>query len=137
MRGLLGLAFAALGGCAPMLEMREGQQASDLQSLAREFCEARAAGDAARIAAVFEPKLAEAILSASTNHNMPALSSRAGGSCEAGKVWYIGGSRRAMEVRYSGVSDRLDLWLSGEGRAHDLIYAAGGKTLRERLGLKR
>jgi hypothetical protein len=42
-----------------------------------------------------------------------------------------------MEVRYSGFSDRLDLWLSGEGRAHDLIYAAGGKTLRERLGLKR
>ena len=43
-----------LGSCAPMLEMREGEAADQLRNVVRGFCEARASGDVARIAAVFE-----------------------------------------------------------------------------------
>lgn len=116
-----------------MLEMREGEQADRLRALVQQFCEAKAAGDIARVAAVFEPKLEAAILVAGTDVK---LASRASTSCGPGKVWYIGGSRRLMEIRHDGFSDRLDLWLSAQGRATDLDYGDGGPTLRERLGVK-
>jgi hypothetical protein len=126
--------IAGLTACAPVLEMREGAQTQELRSLVQQFCDATASGDLARIADVFEPSLAEAIRDASAP---PPLASRAlATGCRPGKVWYIGGSRRVMEVQYDGFADRLDLWLSGQGKAFDLTYGDGGKSLRERLGLK-
>lgn len=126
--------IAGLAACAPMLEMREGEQTQELRSLVQQFCSATASGDLARIADVFEPSLAEAIRGA---HTPPPLASRASATgCRPGKVWYIGGSRRVMEVQYDGFADRLDLWLSGQSKAFDLTYGDGGKSLRERLGLK-
>ena len=121
-----------LAGCAPTIEMREGEGADELRAVVREFCAARASGNVARVAAVFEPKLEAAVLAAGD----VKLGSRASAACEPGQVWYVGGSRRLVEVKRDGVSDRLDLWLSGQGRAFDLQYGDGGPTLRERLGLK-
>jgi len=125
---LLGLA-----ACAPMLEMRESPQADTLRVLAEQFCEAKTAGNMTRVAATFEPRLEAAILAAGSDIK---LSSRASAACQPGKVWYIGGSRRVIEIRHDGFSDRLDLWLSGDGRASDLEYGDGGPTLRARLGLR-
>jgi hypothetical protein len=84
---------------------------------------AQASGDVTRIAAVFEPKLEAAILQAAKG-------------CEAGQTRYLGGSRRVMEVRYDGFSDRVDLWLSRPDRPFDLSYGKGGGSLRKRLGVK-
>jgi hypothetical protein len=89
-----------------------------------------------RIAAVFEPKLEAAILQAAKDGKAPAFASLPGAKgCEAGQTWYLGGSRRVMEVRYNGFSDRVDLWLSGRDRLFDLSYGKGGGSLRKRLGL--
>lgn len=130
---VLAIGLIVLGGCAPMMEMREGEAAEKLRAVVREFCVAQASGDVARVAAVFEPKLEEAVLAAGAGVK---LASRAGATCEPGQVWYVGGSRRVLEVRRGGYSDRLDLWLSGQGRVFDLQYGDGGPTLRERLGVK-
>lgn len=132
---LLGLLLA---GCSPMLEMREGEASDQLRDVARRFCEARSAGDIKRIAAMFEPALETAILDASERGKVPDFASRPGArACSAGKVWYIGGSRRVVEIRYGGFSDSADMWLSGQGRLFDLTYGDGGGSLREQLGLKR
>lgn len=84
--------------------------------------QAQASGDVTQIAAVFKPKLEAAILQAAKG-------------CEAGQTRYLGGSRRMMEVRYDGFSDRVDLWLSRPDRLFDLSYGKGGGNLRKRLGL--
>lgn len=133
----LAVAALLLGGCAPLMQMREGDAADALRGIVRGFCEAQASGDVARIAAAFEPDLEAAILAAAQDGKVPPFASRAGaGGCSAGQVWYYGGSRRVMEIRYAGFSDRADMWLSGEGRLFDLTYGEGGPTLRKRLGLK-
>lgn len=126
-----------LGACAPMMELREGADAEELRGLVRGFCLAQASGDVTRIAAVFEPELEAAILQAAKNGKVPAFASLPGAKgCEAGQTWYIGGSRRVMEVRYDGFSDRMDLWLSEQNRLFDLSYGEGGGSLRKRLGVK-
>lgn len=122
-----------LTACAPMLELREGPEAERLRALVQQFCTAKAAGDMAGVAAVFEPKLETALLAAGPDVK---LASRASQSCQPGRVWYIGGSRRLIEIRQDGFSDRLDLWLSGQGRAKDLDFGDGGPTLRAQLGLR-
>lgn len=121
-----------------MLDMRDGKAADQLRDVVRRFCEARSAGDVPQIAAMFEPELEAAILAATRRGEVPEFASRSDArACAAGQVWYIGGSRRVMEIRYDGFSDRADLWLSGQFRMFDLIYGEGGGSLREKLGLKR
>jgi hypothetical protein len=140
------VAALLLGACVPMVEMREGAAAEKLRGLVRGFCVAQASGDVTRIAAVFEPKLEAAILQAAKDGTAPAFASLPGAKrceagpgakrCEAGQTWYLGGSRRVMEVRYDGFSDRVDLWLSRPDRLFDLSYGKGGGSLRKRLGMK-
>ena len=131
------VAALLLGACVPMMEMREGAAAEKLRGLVRGFCVAQASGDVTRIAAVFEPKLEAAILQAAKDGKAPAFVSLPGAKgCEAGQTWYLGGSRRVMEVRYDGFSDRVDLWLSRPDRLFDLSYGKGGGSLRKRLGMK-
>lgn len=121
-----------------MLEMRDGKAADQLRDVVRRFCEAQGAGDIPQIAAMFEPELEAAILAGTGSGDIPEFASRPGvRACAAGQVWYIGGSRRVMEIRYDGFSDRADLWLSGHLRMFDLIYGEGGGSLREKLDLKR
>jgi hypothetical protein len=103
------VAALLLGACVPMMEMREGAPAEELRGLVRGFCVAQASGDVMQIAAMFEPKLEAAILKAAKDGKAPAFASSPGAKgCEAGQTWYLGGSRRVMEVRYSGFSDRVD-----------------------------
>ena len=131
------VAALLLGACVPMMEMREGAPAEKLRGLVRGFCVAQASGDVMQIAAMFEPKLEAAILKAAKDGKAPAFASSPGAKgCEAGQTWYLGGSRRVMEVRYSGFSDRVDLWLSRPDRLFDLSYGRGGGSLRKRLGMK-
>ncbi len=121
------LAAPLAGACAPMLEMREGDRANELRAIVRQFCDAQKSGDLARVAELFEPKLEAAI---NTAGDGVRLASRTSSTCEAGRTWYIGGSRRVIEIRRDGFSDRADLWLSGEGRLFDLTYGDGsGKAL--------
>lgn len=121
-----------------MLEMRDGKAADQIRDVVRRFCEARVAGDIKQIAAMFEPELEAAILDATRSGKVPEFASKPGaGACAAGQVWYIGGSRRVMEIRYDDFSDRADMWLSGQLRMFDLTYGEGGGSLREKLGLKR
>lgn len=132
---LLGLLLA---GCSPMLEMREGVAVDQLRDVVRRFCEARDAGDLRQTAAMFEPALEAAILDAARSGKVPDFASRPGArACSAGKVRYIGGSRRVVEIRYGGFSDRADMWLSGQRRMFDLVYDEGDRSLREQLGLRR
>ncbi|MBX3478408.1 MAG: hypothetical protein KF910_12410 [Brevundimonas sp.] len=134
---VIALLALPLAGCAPMLEMRDGEAADQLRDAVRRFCEAQSTGDVERIAAMFEPALEAAILGAARDGQVPEFASMPGASgCVPGKVWYVGGSRRMIEIRYSGFSDRADIWLSGQGRWFDLAYGETGVSLRERLGLK-
>lgn len=119
-----------------MLEMRPGEAADDMRAIAERFCAARASGDFAALAAVFEPRVEAAMIAAhSQGQNVKTASRSDAGDCTPGRVWYIGGSRRAIEVRYAGFSDQIDLWLSGQGRASDITYGDGGPTLKKVLGV--
>lgn len=134
MKRVSALLMLSLAACAPTLEMRDGEQAEDLRAIVQKFCAAAGSADVGSVADLFESELAAALLAAPTTPRLASRNNATG--CRPGKVWYIGGSRRAMDVQYDGFGDRLDLWLSGQGKAFDLIYGDGGKTLRQRLGLK-
>ena len=136
LRTLLAASLLPLAACTPMLEMRAGEQADELRQLAQDFCDAYAAGDMTRVANVFAPDLAKAITAAAEAGRPVKLSSRASDTCQPGAVWYIGGSRRVVEIRHPDFSDRMDTWLSGQGRANDITFADNSPSLRETLGLR-
>jgi len=129
----LSLAAAA---CAPMMEIRDGAQADRLREMVTNFCETTASGDVSRVADLFGADIKSAIETAVQAGHPPAFASRAGATgCRPGRVWYVGGSRRVLEVQYDGFADRLDMWLADDGKLSDLHYATGEPRLSARVGL--
>lgn len=119
---LLGLALAA---CVPTMEMR-GQDRERLVAVVERFCAAERSADPADSGTLFaEPvrRMIETLPPAGEGGRPRHLTSVDPTlKCEAGRTWYLGGSRMFAEVRLSGGSDRLDLWRGEAPLIRNILY---------------
>lgn len=125
--------FGLMAACAPILPMAEGPLRQSLSESAARFCDLRVA-DPEQAVDVFEPELAERLRAEMRDGRMPRLSGWVGaGHCTVKAVSTQGGSRYYVDLAYPGLTDRLDFWAAGQGRARDLIYGKGGGRLSQTL----
>ncbi|HEX8469372.1 MAG TPA: hypothetical protein VF620_16370 [Allosphingosinicella sp.] len=133
------LSSAALAGCVPTMEMKEGRDRERLVDLVRQFCVAERSADPGDTDPLLVKSLRE-MLDDRKSEPSPLTSADPKAGCEPGRTWYLGGSRMFAEVRLADRSDRLDLWRGEFPRIGDVIYgrkrSVGGrkfKSLRAEL----
>jgi len=138
-------AVLLLAGCVPTVELdHDGGHTEFARDAVGRFCAAVRSGEAARTGAVLVPSLAaryERAVRAVGYAGVP-LTSRPASECGSGRVWALGWSRLFPEVRLSGGSDRLDVWLADDRRVTNVLYGrpvtVSGrkvKSLEEALGV--